>query len=86
VALSLDERARLHQSHSDVMHMYQTFHSWSSVPLKEMKFPDCVGICSHFFIIHLKYTKNEYGFVYSSAFSALTLLVGRQEGHPACKN
>jgi len=22
----------------------------------------------------------------SSAFSALTLLVGRQEGHPACKN
>ena len=23
--------------------------------------------------------------VYSSAFSALTLLVGRQEGHPACK-
>jgi len=21
-----------------------------------------------------------------SAFSALTLLVGRQEGHPACKN
>ena len=23
---------------------------------------------------------------YNSAFSALTLLVGRQEGHPACKN
>jgi len=23
---------------------------------------------------------------YSFAFSALTLLVGRQEGHPACKN
>jgi len=23
--------------------------------------------------------------VYESAFSALTLLVGRQEGHPACK-
>jgi len=22
----------------------------------------------------------------ASAFSALTLLVGRQEGHPACKN
>ena len=22
---------------------------------------------------------------YTSAFSALTLLVGRQEGHPACK-
>jgi len=22
----------------------------------------------------------------TSAFSALTLLVGRQEGHPACKN
>ena len=29
------------------------------------------------------------GFVFyfsGSAFSALTLLVGRQEGHPACKN
>ena len=25
-------------------------------------------------------------FSISSAFSALTLLVGRQEGHPACKN
>ena len=23
--------------------------------------------------------------IYSNAFSALTLLVGRQEGHPACK-
>jgi len=23
--------------------------------------------------------------VYANAFSALTLLVGRQEGHPACK-
>ena len=24
--------------------------------------------------------------IYCTAFSALTLLVGRQEGHPACKN
>jgi len=24
--------------------------------------------------------------LYSTSFSALTLLVGRQEGHPACKN
>jgi len=24
--------------------------------------------------------------MYIAAFSALTLLVGRQEGHPACKN
>jgi len=24
-------------------------------------------------------------FLYLDAFSALTLLVGRQEGHPACK-
>jgi len=24
--------------------------------------------------------------IYACAFSALTLLVGRQEGHPACKN
>ena len=26
------------------------------------------------------------GFIYFSLFSALTLLVGRQEGHPACRN
>jgi len=25
-------------------------------------------------------------FLFDHAFSALTLLVGRQEGHPACKN
>jgi len=31
--------------------------------------------------------KNEMSFEVSIfAFSALTLLVGRQEGHPACKN
>ena len=29
----------------------------------------------------IPYSINEH-----SAFSALTLLVGRQEGHPACKN
>ena len=27
-----------------------------------------------------------YCFLYVSAFSALALLVGQQEGHPACKN
>jgi len=27
----------------------------------------------------------EFGFYYLVAFSALTLLVGRQEGQPACK-
>ena len=27
----------------------------------------------------------EIKYVYMYAFSALTLLVGRQEGHPACK-
>jgi len=43
-------------------------------------------------VLHSKfYTSGvwNYGFlcpVGDSAFSALTLLVGRQEGHPACKN
>ena len=32
-----------------------------------------------------QYLFNQH-FVWSCAFSALTLLVGRQEGHPACKN
>ena len=34
----------------------------------------------HFCCLHLLYNSC------SDAFSALTLLVGRQEGHPACKN
>jgi len=34
-------------------------------------------------VIHLRFLANT---VVSNAFSALTLLVGRQEGHPACKN
>jgi len=34
-----------------------------------------VCVCVHFYLIYLTYY----------AFSALTLLVGRQEGHPACK-
>jgi len=41
------------------------------------------SLCSLFillFIYHLKLS------VYHSAFSALTLLVGWQLGHPACKN
>jgi len=35
-------------------------------------------------VIH-KIVSNSLGFSASLAFSALTLLVGRQEGHPACK-
>jgi len=34
----------------------------------------CVATALHFYFIDI-----------SGAFSALTLLVGRQEGHPACK-
>jgi len=30
--------------------------------------------------------KSNTAVVVSAPFSALTLLVGRQEGHPACKN
>jgi len=33
---------------------------------------------------HIKFTR--FGLQYVCTFSALTLLVGRQEGHPACKN
>jgi len=32
---------------------------------------------------NMKYFYSFFGII---AFSALTLLVGRQEGHPACKN
>jgi len=38
-------------------------------------------------VIIVRYTNNfTYLLTYLFAFSALTLLVGRQEGHPACKN
>jgi len=35
-----------------------------------------------------KYTMHKYFYLHQAdfAFSALTLLVGHQEGHPACKN
>jgi len=32
------------------------------------------------------YLVQSYMVLSATAFSALTLLVGRQEGHPACKN
>ena len=41
-----------------------------------------------FFMISLTYQKQQihmHYIEYLSAFSALTLLVGQQEGHPACK-
>ena len=38
-----------------------------------------------FTIIKLSNNMYEYAFSALNAFSALTLLVGRQEGHPACK-
>jgi len=30
-------------------------------------------------------SRNDFGLILEFAFSVLTLLVGRQEGHPACK-
>jgi len=34
----------------------------------------------------MSHNNNLFNSFLASAFSALTLLVGRQEGHPACKN
>jgi len=45
--------------------------------------PSFVEIKFHFKNMNFYYANLCYVF---SAFSALTLLVGRQEGHPACKN
>jgi len=58
-----------------------------------------VGLCSHlvvclvevrFFYVHLRVSLNDFVFVLFAFSSlvvngALMLLVGRQEGHPACK-
>jgi len=41
--------------------------------------------CTSIWICQLKETKLLYTLLLCFAFSALTLLVGRQEGHPACK-
>jgi len=40
----------------------------------------CVCVC----VYSSEYSKNIQN-IHQNAFSALTLLVGRQEGHPACK-
>jgi len=40
--------------------------------------------CSLYFVQQLTYFAF-YGLLVALAFSALTVLVGRQEGHPACK-
>jgi len=40
-------------------------------------------ICNYIDILDIK--KNYVDFMSCFAFSALTLLVGQQEGHPACK-
>jgi len=50
----------------------------------------CGGICvppKHHLLAIPRFQLNNYGHQVFSvvAFSALTLLVGRQEGHPACK-
>jgi len=39
--------------------------------------------CRHPIYCRIRFAESEYGA--RTAFSALTLLVGRQEGHPACK-
>ena len=36
-------------------------------------------------LLHPFYSSLDFVLVYLGAFSPLTLLVGRQEGHPACK-
>ena len=38
-----------------------------------------------YFVLYEQSTLFHHYVLYVAAFSALTLLVGRQEGHPACK-
>ena len=45
----------------------------------------CCQFCSNFPVVALSSTYVIFTQVLQTAFSALTLLVGRQEGHPACK-
>jgi len=58
------------------------FDPWSS---------DCDSTCSTYYslktalLLLLLKKHYYYCYYYMVAFSALTLLVGRQEGHPACK-
>jgi len=52
---------------------------------------DCDSTCSTYYslktalLLLLLKKHYYYCYYYMVAFSALTLLVGRQEGHPACK-
>jgi len=49
-----------------------------------------VGCCGGLFAVTVSVKLHTYIHIYcvseKNAFSALILLVGRQEGHPACKN
>jgi len=45
----------------------------------------CCQFCSNFPVVALSSTYVIFTQVLQTAFSALTLLVGRQEGRPACK-
>jgi len=45
----------------------------------------CMCEMTKIFASYTKMVNVIYTYIYIYAFSALTLLVGRQEGHPACK-
>ena len=60
--------------------LVRTFDPWQYSP-DAFAFRASLGCCSGSLIYQLTVSVS----VCISAFSALTLLVGRQEGHPACK-
>ena len=74
-----------HFDHAGGAHHFTTYATWTLHNLATVGCPsDCLSVCLSrpaaflppYFFSHC---------LFNYAFSALTLLVGRQEGHPACK-
>jgi len=66
------------------------FRNWADLPLWDFRDENVTGIPRLQSLVgafcFIVITGNDALLLYSFAFSALTLLVGQQEGNPACKN
>jgi len=68
---------------SQIIHVSKNFVWVSRIGFLAPAYPLCASLLSNFEVADILEDEDDIGL---SAFSALALLVGRQEGHPTCKN
>ena len=77
--------ARLMQRNSCLLHVPQLYCDLSPTQLRQTKQSSYVNISQfHYWVVYCNIPCSICRICY--AFNALTLLIGRQEEHPACKN